>query len=398
MRRSLILLLLVGSFLAVGGAVSSAVDLPPGGSFQDDNGNVHEPNIEAVKAADITRGCNPPTNDRYCPDDAVTRGEMAAFIVRTLGLPAATDDYFEDDDGTLFEDDINRLAEADVTKGCNPPDNDRFCPDGRITRGQLAAFLVRGFGYVDDGGGDLFVDDDTSEFEADIDRLGTAGVTKGCNPPTNDRFCPGDLVLRDQMASFLARAKGLDPIIPPPPPPPPPDPVVLAIGDSVMLGAACEPPGTPNPYCGPEPNLETRIPKLDSDAVTSRNFSVGDNVLAAWLNGGYDPDVVIVHLGTNGGASSSSFDDIMNVAGPGRQVLFVTVKQKNTSNETAVNNVLKRVDLYANATLVDWKGAVDSQLGPGYLDGIDTNYGAHLWSLAARQLYVDLIEDALASL
>lgn len=44
-------------------------------------------------------------------------------------------------------------------------------------------------------------------------------MTSGCNPPANDRFCPDDLVLRGQMASFLGRALGLDPITPPPPEP-----------------------------------------------------------------------------------------------------------------------------------------------------------------------------------
>lgn len=60
---------------------------------------------------------------------------------------------------------------------------------------------------IDDGGGNLFIDDD-SVFEADIDKLGTAGVTRGCNPPTNDRFCPNDSVTRGQMAAFLHRALG----------------------------------------------------------------------------------------------------------------------------------------------------------------------------------------------
>jgi hypothetical protein len=55
----------------------------------------------------------------------------------------------------------------------------------------------------------LFVDDDGSVFELAIDRLGTAGVTLGCNPPANDRFCPGDRVTRGQMAAFLARALDL---------------------------------------------------------------------------------------------------------------------------------------------------------------------------------------------
>jgi hypothetical protein len=68
---------------------------------------------------------------------------------------------------------------------------------------------VRALGFSDEGGGDLFVDDDESVFELAIDRLGTAGVTVGCNPPDNDRFCPNDRVTRGQMAAFLARALGL---------------------------------------------------------------------------------------------------------------------------------------------------------------------------------------------
>jgi hypothetical protein len=72
----------------------------------------------------------------------------------------------------------------------------------------MAAFLVRAFGFVDDGGGDLFIDDDSSIFERDIDRLATAGVTRGCNPPSNTRYCPDQVVSRGQMAAFLHRALG----------------------------------------------------------------------------------------------------------------------------------------------------------------------------------------------
>ena len=133
-----------------------AGELPPGGTFTDDDGNTHEGNIEAIAAAGITKGCNPPVNDLYCPSDPVTRGQMAAFLVRALHL-------------------------------------------------------------TDDGGGNTFTDDDGSIFEADIAKLAAAGITKGCNPPANDQYCPDDPVLRDQMASFLARALDLTPIVPPPP-------------------------------------------------------------------------------------------------------------------------------------------------------------------------------------
>jgi len=164
--------------------------------------------VEWLADMGITKGCNPPTDDLFCPDSAVTRAQMAAFLVRALELAATSTDFFIDDDVTVFEADINRLAAAGITKGCNPPAGDRFCPDSLLTRAQMAALLVRALGYSDAGGGDLFIDDDGSIFETDIDRLATAGVTKGCNPPTNDRFCPNALITRAQMAAFLHRALG----------------------------------------------------------------------------------------------------------------------------------------------------------------------------------------------
>ena len=181
---------------------------PPGDTFTDDDDSIFESDIEWMAAEGITRGCNPPRNDRFCPEGLVTRGQMAAFLVRALDLTDRLQARFVDDDGSVFEADIERLATARITLGCNPPANDRFCPDAQVTRGQMAAFLVRALSYTDSGRGDLFVDDDDSIFEADIDRLGTAGVTRGCNPPTNDRFCPKGNVTRGQMAAFLHRALG----------------------------------------------------------------------------------------------------------------------------------------------------------------------------------------------
>jgi Leucine Rich Repeat (LRR) protein/S-layer family protein len=197
------------------GIAAAGVDFA--GTFSDDDGNIHEANIEAIADAGITLGCNPPANDLYCPGASVTRGQMAAFLTRALALPTTSEDFFFDDGASPFENDINRLAAAGITKGCNPPANDQFCPDGNVTRGQMAAFLTRAFGYTDDGGGELFTDTAASTFVSDIDKLATAGVTLGCNPPDNDQYCPNDLVKRDQMASFLARALGLSPIPPSPP-------------------------------------------------------------------------------------------------------------------------------------------------------------------------------------
>jgi hypothetical protein len=176
------------------------------GPFWDDERSVFVGDIEWMAHQGTTKGCNPPDNDQYCPDATVTRGQMAAFLVRALDLTDRLDDPFIDDDESVFEGDIEKLAAAGITKGCNPPENDRFCPGDRVRREVMAAFLVRALGYVDDGGGDLYDDDNASIFEADIDKLATAGVTKGCDPPANDHFCPTQNVTRGQMAAFLHRA------------------------------------------------------------------------------------------------------------------------------------------------------------------------------------------------
>jgi hypothetical protein len=201
---------------AIVGAVFLADDPAEGivlqGAFTDDNGSIFEQDIDAIAAAGITKGCDPPANTRFCPDGRVTRGQMAAFIRRALGLPSSGTNFFVDDGDSIFEQDIDAIAAAGITKGCNPPANTRFCPDDLVTRGQMAAFLDRALG-LPDSNGDFFVDDDLSIFEANIDAIAAAGITKGCNPPANTRFCPDDDVTRGQMAAFLRRALGLPAVV-----------------------------------------------------------------------------------------------------------------------------------------------------------------------------------------
>jgi hypothetical protein len=192
------------------GPMAGAPCGPESGTFIDDDDSIFEMDIEALAAAGITKGCNPPVNDRFCPDDRVTRGQMAAFLVRALDLTEPGTVDFTDDNGSVFGADIKRLAAAGITKGCNPPVNDRYCPSRDVTRDQMAAFLHRALdGTVATGPEPTFTDTAGNTFEADIAWLGATGITKGCNPPANDRFCPTAPVTRGQMAAFLVRALDL---------------------------------------------------------------------------------------------------------------------------------------------------------------------------------------------
>lgn len=178
------------------GSTSTTTSATSGGSSFSDVPRNHtfSSNIEALLASGVTKGCG---DGRFCPDDHVTRGQMAAFLTRALDLPAGTSS-FRDTRGHLFEKPAASLARSAITRGCG---NDNFCPDAKVTRGQMAAFLVRALDLP--AGSATFTDTGSSVFRRDVAALASSGITKGCG---GGRFCPDAYVTRAQMAAFLDRA------------------------------------------------------------------------------------------------------------------------------------------------------------------------------------------------
>jgi len=173
------------------------------GQFWDDEGSVHEANIDILYGEGITRGCNPPENDKFCPTRQITRGEIAAFLRRLLALDAVGTDYFADDAESIFQDDINALTEEGIAFGCTETE---YCPDAPLRRDEMAELLVRTFGYDNPDGTDFFVDDGSSPFHGSINKLANHDITRGCNPPDNTNFGPDRTLDRAEMATFIARA------------------------------------------------------------------------------------------------------------------------------------------------------------------------------------------------
>jgi len=174
-------------------APSSAVKPLP---FTDIASSTFVDDIVWLADSGITKGCS---LTKFCPVDPVTRGQMAAFLSRGLALPDTAIDYFTDDEGNTFENDINRLAKSGITNGCTAT---TYCPKANVTRGQMAAFLVRALNLPTTST-DYFTDDNGTTFENDINRLAASGITTGCTPTT---YCPKEDVTRGQMAAFLHRA------------------------------------------------------------------------------------------------------------------------------------------------------------------------------------------------
>jgi hypothetical protein len=70
-------------------------------------------------------------------------GILLAGLMLVPGVAGASHTFEDVDDDNVFHDDIDWLAAAGVTKGCNPPANDKFCPGSNVTREQMAAFMHR---------------------------------------------------------------------------------------------------------------------------------------------------------------------------------------------------------------------------------------------------------------
>jgi YVTN family beta-propeller protein len=260
-------------------AVGTFTDVPPDHPFFSW--------IDGLFRAGITGGCSP-SPPQYCPDFESTRAQMAVFLLRGIhgrgySPPAAT--------GTMFDDVpashplaswIEELAREGITAGCStsPP---RYCPDARVTRAEMAVFLLRsihGSGYAPPAATGMFADVPASNpFAPWIEQLTREGITTGCStsPP---RYCPDAAVTRGQMAVFLDRAFHL--------PVPSFRPVVAYVANS----------GGKN----------VSVVDTSNDAVVA-TIGVGRNPAAVAVN----PSGTRVYVANWGGASVSVIDTSTNL-------------------------------------------------------------------------------------
>ncbi|HXF86303.1 MAG TPA: S-layer homology domain-containing protein [Anaerolineales bacterium] len=171
--------------------------------------------IETLYALNITTGCgtNPLI---YCPSGLVTRAQMAIFLLRSkygssYVPPSATGTVFNDvttsTPGAAW---IEQLAREGITSGCG---GGNYCPNNSVTRAQMAIFLLRakyGDSYTPPPAtGTMFSDVTLSTAGAAwIEQLAREGITSGCG---GGRFCPGSPVTRAEMAVFLVRTFNLLP-------------------------------------------------------------------------------------------------------------------------------------------------------------------------------------------
>ena len=162
--------------------------------------------IEKLGGSGITGGCG---NGNYCPSDTVSRAQMAVFLERgingsSFSPPPAVGNVFGDvgvnDFAAAW---IEKLSADGVTGGCG---GGNYCPNDSVTRAQMAVFLLRakyGAGYVPPAATGVFADVPMGSFaDGWIEQLAAESITGGCG---GNNYCPNDNVTRAQMAVFLVR-------------------------------------------------------------------------------------------------------------------------------------------------------------------------------------------------
>jgi hypothetical protein len=160
--------------------------------------------------------------------------------------------------------------------------------------------------------------------------------------------------------------------------PPPSGVPVIALGDSVMLGAA--------------PALDELFgTNVIVNAKDGRQFKEGTDLLNWYHDYGYLGKVVVIHLGNNGDVGDGRIDELMAPLSAVPLVIFLNDKVprgwEGPNNDLLVNNVPR----FPNARLVDWKAY--SEASPDnaawfYSDGI------HLRPDGAR-VYAQLIAQTI---
>ncbi len=213
-----------GAVLASGSPVSLVVSIGPlqaGAEFNDVSPTAaYFDAANLMFEAGVTTGCiegSTPETRSFCPNDNVTREQMAAFIVRAVTgtiTPAIynTTPYFTDVPSTnSFFPYVQKMEEVDITTGCG---GGLFCPTATIPRWEMGMFMVRArlmlYGASFTYNATPYFADVPTNVEGNglpfpfIQRAYEENVTNGCG--TNPLiYCPDDLVTRGEMASFIMR-------------------------------------------------------------------------------------------------------------------------------------------------------------------------------------------------
>lgn len=133
---------------------------------------------------------------------------------------------------------------------------------------------------------------------------------------------------------------------------------VFAVGDSVMLGSA----------------RKLTSYGITVDAAKNRQVSAGAQVLDYRNKTGELGNNVVIHLGTNGRTTESTFDLVMKPLSKVQRVIVLTVRVPGSQYSDKNNAIITALPLkYPNVTILDWDALSKGRKDWFASDGIHPN-------------------------
>lgn len=229
-------------------------------------------------------------------------------------------------------------------------------PAGSVVDAYRVDFTVRS-----DPGLVLFVDGEQVELDED----GVAVITRASTPGENAitvAVADGEGKTYTRRSAYTFEPK---------------DGWIALVGDSIMRGA--------------EEEIEGRIGPRTVDAIDGRQFWEGAAAVREIARSRNPPELLVIHLGTNGQVTADHFDRIMRAAEGIREVVFLNLSVPRRWEEANNLELASSVERYENASLVDWRTYLTGQADP---DALLNSDGIHLNELGWIA-YAEFLTDAL---
>ncbi len=203
-------------------------------------------------------------------------------------------------------------------------------------------------------------DTDTADTASDgVDRKDAGNGTGDSKPGVSTTVAPSD-----DGSSSQAPTSTVNPA---------PGNGVVAVGDSVMLGASGA--------------IRSALPGVRVDAKVGRQFETVQSIVGWYVKEGYAPTAVVVHVGTNGAFADDDLDRLFDAVRD-RKVVLINAKVARPWQDLVNQRLASAASRHKNAVLVDWHGI--SSRHPEWF----TNDGAHLRPEGAAA-YAQLIRESL---
>ncbi|MBD2860673.1 S-layer homology domain-containing protein [Paenibacillus sp. IB182363] len=179
-----------------------------GRTFDDLSGHWAKADVELLASKLIVHGV---TDSRFAPNADITRAEFTALLVRALGLSlnpdGQTSDFADVAANAWYMPAVEAAVNAGLASGISP---DRFAPNERITREQMAVMVAKALSFagkevVADRGALVKFTDRTSISTWAIDAVAQAVAAGIINGMPDGTFTPSEHATRAQATAVLKR-------------------------------------------------------------------------------------------------------------------------------------------------------------------------------------------------